>query len=95
MCGCHFSIPLNTTDVLFSLKVGLEVYAHTVGRLRTHSQELVSVIDTRFIVGLLVWLQLLYSSELCRLFLTPSWTGGVHTCFETTKDPQPGIDKYG
>ena len=90
MCGCHFSIPLNTIDV--SLTQGL------TGSLCTYcgttSQELVSVIDTRFIVGLLVWLQLLYSSELCRLFLTPSWTGGVHTCFETTKDPQPGIDKY-
>ena len=27
--------------------------------------------------------------------LTQGWTGGVHSNFEMTKDPQPGSGKYG
>ena len=27
--------------------------------------------------------------------LTQDWTGGVHSYFEMTKDPQPATDKYG
>ena len=84
--------------MFLSLKVGLEVSARTAGRLRTHSQGLVSMFDTRFMVGLhctcVAWIlsfSILLNSV--NFFLTRGWTGGVHTCFGTTKDPQPGIDK--
>ena len=88
-CAADISLIYWTLTMFFSLEVWLGVCSLALGRLRIHSQWLVSVIDTHFVVGMHVRLSFLYSTE-C-VSLTQGWTW-VFLCM--TKDSQLGTGLY-